>query len=415
MKSPRLIPAIAAACFALPGAAQQPSDLKQLQFEYDVQYAEEVTGPYRESIAKLNTAYRTGLDRELATAKAAGDLENALALDTEIKRLADGQALPATDEAVGPGLKKLRAIYRAELAKRDLVRLDAEKKLRGPFEAKLKEQEVRLTKAGQLAEASAVMEYRKKLGAAVATPATAAPRAAAIAPVPVPPVPETAAPLTPTIGAGGGVLVAGEIRAKAEGKDIAPGVIFFQAPKGNGRSGPKGVLLKNEADISKTGSTWTFKWTRSLAAEAVQIIHPTGQGHAILHIDSKWIALNAPETWSEINWRGGKRDAVRHSNEFDSVFPIEDDREYEVLSCLSAANTHELYIDGVLVSTGRVSRAKPLGVAGETPETKFIGDVPLEWGPNWAAVIVGPVDAGISRARELRFYPGVLPKPVRKP
>lgn len=170
----------------LPGIApaqQSAPSLKELQFLHDVQVAAEVTSPYREGVARLNTGYQAGLDRELSAAKASGDLESALALDTEIKRLANKEALPAADDQVPPTLKKLRAIYRAELSKIDALRVAAEAKLREPFVAKLREMEVALTKAGNLEEATKVMTYRKELAAPSAT--GSAPVAEALSPAPV--------------------------------------------------------------------------------------------------------------------------------------------------------------------------------------------------------------------------------------
>jgi hypothetical protein len=430
MKTPRFSFSVAviAAVAGLPWTcrAQGSPDLKTLQFEYDVQIAEEGTGPYRAGVAKLNTAYQTSLTRELNNAKSAGDLEGAVAIDAEIKRLSNQEALPAGDDAIGEPLKKLRAIYRGELAKLEAQRLMNEARVRAPFEAKLKELEVALTKAGRLEEAVAALEYRKGLASPPAKPLApitapiakattpAAPKPAT--PIVSPPVPTTE-PLAPTLQAGAeGILVAGEIRAKAQGKDIAPGVIFFEAPKGDGRRSPKGVLLKNSAGTAKSGSTWTFKWTRSLSGQHVQIIHPAGKGHLIVQIGPNGVEIKSPSVWQDAGWRGGDKKNLRLSSDFDKIFPIKDDIEYDVLSRVSGSGSLELFLNGTQVCSGRVGREEPLMIQKEgEPGNVFISEeLPTQWEPDWAAVIIGPVDSGVSMARELRFHAGLLPVPGAK-
>jgi hypothetical protein len=157
--------ALAASQEAAPAQQTQPAaaNLKELQFLHEVEVAEKAGGPYKEGVARLNAAYLTGLERELAAAKNAADLAAAVALDAEIKRLANNEALPASDENSGEPLKKLRAIYRGELGKLDAKRTATEATLREPFMAQLKALETSLTKAGDLEEAKAVLDYRTAL------------------------------------------------------------------------------------------------------------------------------------------------------------------------------------------------------------------------------------------------------------
>ena len=96
--------------------AQSP-ELKVLQVEYDNQLSERVTGAYNEGLAKLDAGYLAGIDRVLASSKAAGDLEAALALEAEKKRVADKGPLPVNVEQAPKALKSLRGIYRTELAR----------------------------------------------------------------------------------------------------------------------------------------------------------------------------------------------------------------------------------------------------------------------------------------------------------
>ncbi len=92
------------------------------------------------------------------------------------------------------------------------------------------------------------------------------------------------------------------------------------------------------------------------------------------------------------------------------MFPIKDGEEYEVVSRMSAGGAHELFINGTLVTTGHVSGAEPLSIASpEKDPSEFKGDgLPMKWTAGWAAVIVGPIDGGLNRASDLRFYPSVV-------
>ena len=146
--------------------AQSP-DLRVLQAEYDNQLLDRVTAVYNAALAKLDVIYVTGLDRSFAEATKAGDLEGALSLQAEKKRLADREALPANDEKATNALKKLRAIYRAELAKLDAQRSSNQAAILPLHIVKLKQLEVELTKANRLADAKAVLDYRQGLAAGV--------------------------------------------------------------------------------------------------------------------------------------------------------------------------------------------------------------------------------------------------------
>ncbi len=233
---------------------------------------------------------------------------------------------------------------------------------------------------------------------------------AAPVPTPVKPAtpPENSAPLVSTPSQP--ITVAAELKAKGSATGAGPNTIVFEAPKGNGRRGANGILLKNDPAAAKSGSTWTFRWTRSQSAESVQMIHPLGRGHAIVHIDHRWIALSAAAAWRDVNWRGGDKKRVKQTNAFDKVFPLKDGEEYEVVSRLSPGGAHELFINGVLVSTGHVSSTEPLSLeSAEKGASDFKGEgLPLKLMSGWAAVIIGPVDGGVNRASDLRYYPSVV-------
>ena len=158
----------AALIFASPFAAQaQLTDLLALQVQYDNQLIDQVTDVYYAGLANLDDRYLAGLERDLTDAKAAGDLETALALEAEKKRLAIKGLLPANDEQTAKSLRKLRGIYRLELAKLEVQRATNKTALLTPYLAKLKQLEIDLTKADRLVEAKTVMDYRQGVAAGV--------------------------------------------------------------------------------------------------------------------------------------------------------------------------------------------------------------------------------------------------------
>jgi len=144
--------------------AAPPPELTVLRQQYDKVVAERVTAPFDAGLAELNTKYTAGLDRAIADAKAAGKLEDILAIEAEKKRLADKLPIPATDDEAEPeALKKFRAIYRQQhaaiTATRDKIHAD----LLPPYSAKLKDLEAVLVKNDRVDEAKEVLAYRQGL------------------------------------------------------------------------------------------------------------------------------------------------------------------------------------------------------------------------------------------------------------
>jgi len=73
-------------------------------------------------------------------------------------------------------------------------------------------------------------------------------------------------------GAAPVVKVASELQAKGTIKNPAPEAIAFNGPDGDGRRASRCVLLKNEPDTGKNGTTWAFTYVRGGAAEVVQMV-----------------------------------------------------------------------------------------------------------------------------------------------
>ncbi|MDP1587378.1 MAG: hypothetical protein Q8M07_06545 [Prosthecobacter sp.] len=144
--------------------AAPPPELTVLRQQYDKVVAERVSAPFDAGLAELNTKYTAGLDRAIADAKAAGKLEDILAIEAEKKRLADKLPIPATDDAAEPeALKKYRVIYRQQHAVIEATRAKTHADLLPPYTAKLKDLEAVLVKNDRVDEAKEVLAYRQGL------------------------------------------------------------------------------------------------------------------------------------------------------------------------------------------------------------------------------------------------------------
>ncbi len=173
MKCLRLLAAFCLSALSPLLFAAQPPELTVLRQQYDKVVTERVTTPFDTGLAELNTKYTAGLDRAIADAKAAGKLEDILAIEAEKKRLADKLPIPTTDDEAEPeALKKYRAIYRQQHATLTTTRDKSHADLLPPYTAKLKDLEAVLVKNDRVDEAKEVLVYRQGLSTAAATAPT---------------------------------------------------------------------------------------------------------------------------------------------------------------------------------------------------------------------------------------------------
>lgn len=142
--------------------AAPPAELTALQQQYE----KAVLAPAAAAKAELDAKFITALGNAATTAKQAGKLDDLLAIQDDQKRLTEKLPLPDDDEKTPETLKKLRAIYRDQLAKLEAQRTANHTTLLPAYTAKLKELEATLTKADRIAEALEIKTYREGLGSA---------------------------------------------------------------------------------------------------------------------------------------------------------------------------------------------------------------------------------------------------------
>ena len=143
-------------------------ELAALKTQWQTLERDKILKAHDAALIQLDAGFLGGLDRLSAEAAKAGQASLVSALAKEKVRLALKQPLPASDDAVLPDdLKRLRSIYRTELAKLDRQRAETHAALVAPHLVGLRTLEAELTQSGRADEAVAVKSYHD----AIATPA----------------------------------------------------------------------------------------------------------------------------------------------------------------------------------------------------------------------------------------------------
>lgn len=139
-------------------------ELLALQQQYAKLLNDRVTTVYEAGVVQLNARYLEAVDRSIATVKAAGDLTEVLALESEKNLINDKKSIPDDDADTKDSVKKLRTVYREQLGKLEGQRSTDHAAILGPYLTRLKALEVDLTKTNRVADAKEVLDYRSGLG-----------------------------------------------------------------------------------------------------------------------------------------------------------------------------------------------------------------------------------------------------------
>lgn len=133
----------------------------QIQEAFTAAIARDITPAHLAAIQSLDTKYTAALDRALEAATQSGNLDAALALRTEKKRVEDHAPLPPTDSAATDLLKPLRATYRTSLIQLTAQRDQRLLPLREKYLQALDTYQDELTRAKNLDAALAVKTFRE--------------------------------------------------------------------------------------------------------------------------------------------------------------------------------------------------------------------------------------------------------------
>ncbi len=159
------VPSSSSSTSVPPSASRQlPPELAALDDQFVALQKERVIAPFAAEVAKLKAGYLGGMDRAIASERAAGRLDGILALEVEKKLLTAGQPVPESDDAKTPdSLKALGSIYRSAHAKFTATRAANLQALTDPLEKRLAQMETDFTKADRLGDAETVRSYRDAL------------------------------------------------------------------------------------------------------------------------------------------------------------------------------------------------------------------------------------------------------------
>ncbi|MBN8422169.1 MAG: hypothetical protein J0L73_24860 [Verrucomicrobia bacterium] len=148
----------------------------QLQQAFTAAIARDITPAHLAAVQALDTQYTAALDRALDTATQAGDLDTALILRTEKKRMEDKAPLPAADTPTPEPLKPLLITYRASLLQLAAQHTQRLLPLREKYLQALQTYQDELTRTQNLDAALTVKKFRETEAAAAggAAPSTSA-------------------------------------------------------------------------------------------------------------------------------------------------------------------------------------------------------------------------------------------------
>jgi hypothetical protein len=189
------------------------------------------------------------------------------------------------------------------------------------------------------------------------------------------------------------VSVAQRLNAFAWIDKPAPKAISFYVPAGPkvARHG-RGILIKNDSNTGRKGSTWEFEFTRKPLETGVMMIHPLGNGQIVVHLRAEGPFLLAPGDLSKNTWESGDAQPFQRTG---AAFPLQS-KTYKVTSQLNAGGKYTLSIDGKVAATASLQPGPQLALSREfhgehlAPREEF----PLKWRTGYAALIAGGADKG---------------------
>jgi hypothetical protein len=336
-----------------------------------------------------------------------GNLDGVLATDTERQRL--DRDLTAEEKAKLPsGLQQVRAQYDQARATQALQQRTGSTAVLRRYAGTLEELEKQLTKRGDIDGAIATRRERAAVTDALAK-LTARPDAAADAKT-APPAP-SAPPATPprpvaattlsgskpasTAGTAPVLNVCPDLSATARVETQLENVVSFIPPLGgpvNNRGG-RGVMLKNDPATGAAGTTWAFELKYRVPHGGVQIVHPFGTGHIVIHLRDDGLFVIPPGDVAKEPWQGGDRKKINLARG-KGLFPLlAGTHQLRITSQLKANGKYTLSVGGAEFGTATFAAGQEL-VLDEAYKAEKQAELPLHWPPGSAGLIGGGTGAG---------------------
>ena len=156
-----------AASPAAPAKADMQKWLSDLDTQWQPVFKRDVTDVRNAEHDRLKLHYLNSIEAAVAKASSAGDLNVAVALRGEEKRLSESNEVPAQDDAgILPVLKQVRAGWRAQMERLDKDRAARAKALHARYDQILSQAQTQLTQRQRFDDALLVKSRREEIAAA---------------------------------------------------------------------------------------------------------------------------------------------------------------------------------------------------------------------------------------------------------
>jgi serine/threonine protein kinase len=209
------------------------------------------------------------------------------------------------------------------------------------------------------------------------------------------------------------------LEAKRSPLQLMEGAVRFTAPRGDGRGGANGFLIRAGDKWKELGTEWRFRYERSGSAWGIQVIHPWKTGHIIVLIHPG-VRILPGGRWAGMGWHprilGLPAGTTPAHNRF---LPVKDGVSHQITSRLDGQGNYSLHFDEELLVEAKADFSKPLSLdvpedvrppgTGSWGQSGFVGDgLPRDLALAEAGLIVGPRDSGTNTISDIWFAPAMV-------
>ncbi len=155
----KMVGAAAAEIEAMP-ESEAAAKIKGILTRYEEGYRETMLSKHEAAVSDLNTNYSRALKRQMDAAVSAGNLEEVIAIRSEIGRVNEGETLADSDEGFSDKLGNMRNTYRSEIGRLEQDHMKTVATLVTPLDQAFARLEGELTRAGKVDAALEVRDAR---------------------------------------------------------------------------------------------------------------------------------------------------------------------------------------------------------------------------------------------------------------
>jgi hypothetical protein len=179
--------------------------------------------------------------------------------------------------------------------------------------------------------------------------------------------------------------------------------VRFDPPPSGGRPDGAGVVISADSSFEAFGTFWELDYEGNDPSPGIQAIHPYKSGQCIISIKHDSLGLDTPERWLEVGYGGGNFAALTRLPAYNTIFPLKNARKYHLKTAVSPAGDVSIFVDSVLVATGKLSEVHAIDFTvtefENFPGGRFWDPKPFrgvgflqQWQKGYAGIIVEPTD-----------------------